>query len=149
MAGKDPSGEFVAADFRATIRATMTMGLPDDVDLRPTFHFPSDDTYLSASRSGMPWDWLATPVANDPDITPIQVPCTVAVAGTTLTLNAVAEFNPQTAVLGLCDVDYEAVKGFSEVTILGATYRYSKLESADSLFDYTLFNVAVIAKDVS
>lgn len=150
MAGVDPSGNFVASTFRAQIRATMTMGLPQDVALRPTFHFASDDTYTAVSRSGQPWDWKATPVANNPDKAPIQVPCVLQAAnGTVVEFGALGEFDPQNAQIGLCDVDYALVKGFTEVVIAGSTYRYSKLHNVQGLFDFTIFYVDVIAKDVT
>lgn len=149
MAGVDPTGRFVAADFRAAIRATMTMGLPNDVSLRPTFHFASDDTYTAASRSGKPWDWKATPVPNDPDKTPVLVPCTLTVGGNTVEFESVGEFDPQTATLEICDTDYALVKGFTEVVIAGSTYRYSRLREAQGLFDFTLYVVDVSAKDVN
>lgn len=147
MAGEDPTGNFVADEFRENIRSAMRMGLPVDVAMRPTFYFPNDDTYALAARSGRPWDWTASPVENDPDKAPIQVPCAVEVNGSEIEMTQLGTINPQRALLTILDLDYAKVKGFTEVHISGAVYRYSKLVQAIGLFDTTTYQVEVIARD--
>lgn len=147
MAGADPTGSFNAAETRATLRATMAMGLPNAVAMRPTFYFPNDDTFAQASMSGKPWDWTAAVVENDPDRAPVQVPCAIEVDGTAVNLNAIGNFNPQRAVLTILDVDYAKVRGFSEVKMKGAVYRYSKLIDVIGLYDMDTYLIEVVARD--
>lgn len=125
----------------------MVMGLPQPVALRPTFFFPDDDTFEKASMDGEPWDWEASPVENDPDRAPIRVPVAVEVDGRAVDLTAVGSFNPGIATLTILDTDYAKVRGFSEVTMSGATFRYSKLIQAIGLFDMTVYQVEVVARD--
>ena len=147
MAGADPTGAFNADATRAELRAAMTMGLPNKVVHRPTFYFPSDDTFASRSLSGAPWDWDAEPLENDDDRPPVRVPCAIEVDGAAVNLNAVGNFNPQRAVLTILDVDWKKVAGFHEVTMKGAVYRYSKLVDVIGLFDMDTYIVEVLARD--
>lgn len=147
MAGPDPDGEFDAATTRTEIQDTMFMGLPEDKTLRPTFYFPTDDTFAEASLSGAPWDWDASPLENDDDREPVQVPCAVEVAGTGVDFTSIGTFNPQRAVLTFCDEDYKKVKGFHQMTMSGAVYLYSKLIDVNSIFDFSVYRVEVIARD--
>lgn len=147
MAGPDPTGEFNADETRAELRETMLMGLPNDVALRPTFYFPTDDSFAKASLSGDPWDWEASPLENDPDRAPVRAPCAVEVEGSAIELNAVGQFNPQRAVLTILDVDWNKVGGFHEMTMGGAVYRYSKLIQIIGLFDMDTYIVEVLARD--
>lgn len=147
MAGADPTGEFNAAETRAELQETMKMGLPNDVALQPTFFFPTDDTFEHASMSGAPWNWEDDPLENDPDRAPVRVMCAVEVDGAAVDLTTVGNFNPQRAVLTLLDVDYAKVRGFHEMTMMGAVYRYSRLIQAIGLFDMTTYQVEVEARD--
>lgn len=147
MAEPDPTGNFNAAETRAQLQAAMQLGLPNDEDQRPTFYFPTDDSFVEASMSGAPWDWEATPLENNPDREPVQVPCAVEVSGIEIDLSTVGQFNPQRARLTILDEDFELVRGFHEVTMSGAIYRYSKLVQIIGLYDMDTYIVEVLARD--
>lgn len=147
MAEPDPTGEFDAAETRAELQETMVMGLPGAIAMRPTFYFPTDDTFAKASLSGAPWDWTASPLENDPDRAPVRVPCAVEVDGAAIDFTAIGQINPQRAVLTILDVDWAKVQGFHEMTMAGSTYRYSKLIQVIGLFDMDVYLVEVEARD--
>lgn len=151
MAGA--STDFDAVGFRAQIRAAMTMGLPVDPAERPTFHFPRSRVHAVADLGGAPFDWRAgvDTSAEGPGglRDPIQVPCAWETAKGGEDYTAVGEFNTDEALLTVLDVDFELVRGFSWVALGGNRYDYSRELPPRGLFDVTVHQVIVIARDES
>lgn len=155
MAGESP--DFDPDGFRADIEAAMTMGLPKELALRPTFYW--DDRVLlpvaslDGDAAGKPWDLNAPAPAPDPDApaprAPVQVPCAVeygsspAEEGT-----AVGNLNANQARLTFLDIHYELIVGFSWCTLGGNRYKHV-LEQPVGLYDVTVRQVVVEAVDES
>lgn len=153
MAGT--SLEFDAAAFRAEIRATMMMGLPVDEAARPTFSFPHDVVYENEDTGGDPFDWTA-PVAaagggggTTGPRPPVQVPCALEEAGGSEYETGLGIINEDEILLTVLDVDHALIDGFDEVEIGGNTYRYTKELPPRGLWDVTIHQIVVTARDES
>lgn len=109
MAGQDPAGIFVGAEFRVGLRNPMLMGiegptLPAALRTRllageaipltdladpsiaanwPTFHYADPRTYPSADSTGAPWSWAAT-ATGAPVPTPKVALCGIQELGVTI-----------------------------------------------------------------
>lgn len=156
MAGEDPFGVFTADSFRADIRQTMFMALPDDTTLRPVFLFPDERTVTNPDVDGEPWDWDQTPQGPEPGRVTCglgtgQVVCVWEPLGETrrpITV-ALGDFEPDRLVITVLDVDWALIDGFNVVAFPRGRYRYEKRIPDRGLFDVTVYQVHVIAEDVA
>ena len=167
MAGT--SVDFDAAEFVASIRATMMMGLPKEPELRPIFHFPFTPDYEAdplvnelVDEGGEPYDWNGakptTPAAGTPEPKePVlsgdeegQVLLAVAAAGSGgEEQTAIGDFNSAEYDRVFLDVDWPLVQGFTWVSLGGNRYEYVSTEPQIGLFEVTLYIVRVAAGDES
>lgn len=149
MAGSNPDDPAFAADFRTNIAAVMTMGLPEDVALRPTFLFPLVKTFVPAARDGAPWDWTQSPtdVQPDPPRASVQVPCAVEPQAGAAVVTSVGQFDATRAILTFLDEHWSSVFGFYEVLLGGDRYAYVRQLPPIGLFDVTVHQVLVAAVD--
>lgn len=141
--------------FRASIRATMLMGLPNQLADLPTFHFPDLRTWAHEDSSEEPWDWkVDRDMSNNPDPevptgSPPQpdvifgIDATGAVASTmadgilvcsidpggvaAMAESPVGPFDPQTIVLGMFEDEWAAVNGGTLATNFSTVTFSSKL----------------------
>ena len=80
MAEPDPSGNFDSVSFKADIRAAMLMGLPNAVEMRPTFRFQDVRVFANVDEEGSPFDW-EDDLTGDPPPDPVQALCAVETIG--------------------------------------------------------------------
>lgn len=152
MAGVDPDGAFDGDEFRAQIRQTMLMGLPEDEALRPTFLFPADPKHALADPANRPWDFTKPRTSeSEPAADPVRVVCGVTVAAGQRGYTAAGKFEAREAVLSMFEAEWAAVNNpvpFVTVLIGGKPFkRGAELEPA-GLFDVTTHRVEVTAEDV-
>jgi hypothetical protein len=151
MAGADPTGSFGdGSDFKAGIGIAMAMGLPNAVQLRPTFHWVVDATYADADSSGWTYDLGATPISWN-SITDKAVNCAVEYQGGT-EMGTIAGFeNAITIKLTLLDADYNLLIAHGgrppdEVFIANATYTFDRIEQT-ALFTVDVYTIYCTAVD--
>src|SRR5262249_28661710 len=108
MAGSGASQGFNASEFRNAIRATMTMGLPQQTQERITFVCAGSRTFPIEDPSDDPYDWTATPTGVDLPST-VQVPAAVQWGIGNLDDTSLGQFDISHAVVTLLDVDYVLV----------------------------------------
>lgn len=162
MAGEDPSGAFDADTFREEIRAAMLMGLPENRNMRPIFLFPRERTYDKADKSGVPWDFSAPPVTDTgTDLghaiycgeNSNEILCTWEAGGgrggTQSNETPFGDFDALRLVITMLDVDFAKIGGFDRVLMSGAEYRYQFDEPRIGLFDVTVHQLVVGARDES
>lgn len=141
---------FDADLFRESIRAAMTMGLPNTVSERATFRWHPQRTFAKSDPTGKPYDLSAAPVS---DTTPedVQIPCAVEFsarpAGSMET--ALGEFDTSRVIITLLDVDMPLISGADEVILGGNTYDIQFLGPPIGLFDVTVYQLFAIARDES
>lgn len=118
LAGFDPD------NFRTTIRSTMTMGLPEDEDLQPTFFFRVTTTYPAGTvldHTGKAIDPRVHAITTAP--APVKVPCAVEYApDSTNNSTLVGTLWSDRAVVTVLDTDYALIKEAIEVDLSGRRY---------------------------
>lgn len=162
MAGEDPLGIFDADTTVDDLRAAMLMGLPDNEDLRPVFHFPRLRTFDRTDAGGQPLDWSAAPVTDTDDDPgePRTVTCgededqIVCVweagggrGGTQSNETPFGDFDTERLVISLFEVDRAKIDGFVKVVIGTQDYTPQFELPPVSLYDMTLFQIVVQAVD--
>lgn len=160
MAGSDPTGSFVADEYRASIRQVFYMALPKEESLRPIFVFPvTGRDYDDADAGGQPFDWTEAPAADS--FTPATVTCGLGAGqvvlgienaggrgGTQTNETPFGDFDAARKVLKMLDVDYALVAGFTSVIIGGSTYKWQLEDEPTALFDVTWHTIVVEANDL-
>ena len=148
MAGPDPDAVFDADSFRESLRFAMTMGLPEPVDLRPTFHFPKVTTSVApADPGGLPWDHAA-PVVEPSPVASKQVVCLVEPEGGGTGYTNVGKFTARRATLSFFEDEWADIDGWEWVSIGGNRYDRGPTLEPLGLFEVTLYRVDVVAADV-
>lgn len=145
MAGTNP--EFDADAFRDGILFAMEMGLPVEVEDRPTFHFPPTTTHATGHGTGLPFDPSVDYAADEP--APVQVDCAVAFFGGTGggEATALGHLASTRVEITLLSDEYEQVKGAYRVDIGGDVYRYQFTEPPVGLFNVGVYVMHFIAEN--
>lgn len=134
--------------FRTNITNTMTMGLPEDTDLQPTFFFRStlawpDGTVLDPD--GRPIDPRVRPTIT-PLSASIKVPCAVDYAlDTTNDEGLAGTFWSDRAVVTILDVHYAEVEDAIEVDLAGRRYSIQQV-TAVGLGEVTVYTLQCYMK---
>lgn len=153
MAGSSP--DFNAAEFRRSVHEVEQMGMPQDVALRPTFHFdlrPVAAAGVATDRRGRPFDWTepVDPVASAPPKPPVQASCSWASASAGSNEDtAVGEFNANEYDLFILDDEWAKVADFTFVLLGGNEYRREFQVPEQGLYEVTIHQVRVTARDES
>jgi hypothetical protein len=150
IGGIDSIAVIPTSDLRETLRRTMVMGLPTTVSERPTFYFRGEKTYDDADLEGSPWDWTVAPTT-DTAADPVQVLCAyeffspLGRQGSFLT--EVGEFNPTTVVLTMFEDEFNAVYGFTYMTIgpSNQSWYFRFFKPAIGLNDLTVYQLHCVA----
>lgn len=152
MAGTDPTGAFDADEFREGIRAAMLMGLPDDEEMRPTFHFPAGTVNDSADPGGKPWDFnQPKSVDSTPAPDPVLVLCAVKVTDGQAGYTSVGKFLAREAVLSFFEDEWAAANDpvpFNVVFIGAKPYKRAEELEPVGMFEVTTYRVRVVAEDI-
>lgn len=134
--------------FREAIRATMTMGLPDNLSERVTFRWNVDRTYEIEDPEGNPYSWTEEP--EDETVTEdVQIPAAVEFAARpAMSLDTtVGQFDTARATITVLDVDYPEV-ATADLVILGDnTYVIDFWGPPVGLFDVTVYTCYATAMD--
>lgn len=134
--------------FRAAIRSTMEMGMPEDTNERVTFRWHTERTYVTADPGGNPYSWDETP-ASELAHDDVQVPCAVNFsarpAGSVDT--TLGQFDTARISLTLLDVDYTQVEGADTVLIDNNIYVIDFVGPPQGLFDVTVYTIFATAQD--
>lgn len=147
MAGSNPT--FNAEEFRANIRATMLMGMPESTAERATFRWKPNKTFIKQDSGGSPFDWTSTPVT-DVEHPDVQVPVALEFMRTTdIAGTALGNFDMGRVTLTLLDVDNEQVVGADEVLLGGNTYDVLFVEPPIGLFSVAVYRWHLKARDES
>jgi hypothetical protein len=145
MAGSNAS--FDAQLFRDQIRATMTMGLPEDTAERATFRWNVEKEFAKEDASGHPFDWTSTPTTTVTHAD-VQVPVAVEFARTSdVAGTAIGNFDMSRVVLTLLDVDHVQVATADEVLLGGNIYDVDFVEPPIGLFTVTVYRWHIRARD--
>lgn len=145
MAGADPNGNFVAADFRSRIQAAMQMGLPNASGDAPTFRWVEDSTYAHADPAGQPYDWTATPTSTPTPIADLAVDCAVQFSGE-ISVTEAGEIVQGSAVITLLDVDQQTLVSHGgrmpdQVLLKGIVYNVDFIPPPQGLFDVDVWTI--------
>lgn len=148
--GRSSIASIPTAALRETLRQTMVMGLPETASERPTFYFEGEKTFADADLEGSPWDWTDTPTT-DTGAAPIQVLCAyeffspLGRQGSFLT--EVGEFNPTTVKVTMFEDEFNAVYGFTYMTIGPSDQRwyFRFYTPAIGLNDLTVYELHCVA----
>jgi hypothetical protein len=150
IGGVPSIAEIPTAALRETLRQTMVMGMPSLVAERPTFYFGGERTFVDGDQEGSPWDWTDTPTT-DTSADPLQVLCAYeffSPLGRQGAFNTeVGEFNPTTVKVTLFESEFNAVYGFTYMTIGPSDQRwyFRFFEPAIGLNDLTVYTVQCVA----
>lgn len=141
---------FDATAFRAAIRNTMTMGLPNASADKATFVWTASRTYTSEDPSHNPYSWTATPVTETTHAD-VQVPVAVEFAPRPAASQdtSLGQFDATRVSLTLLDTDYDLVEGADKVTLGGNTYVIDFIGPPVGLFDVTIYTIYATAQDES
>jgi hypothetical protein len=139
---------FNADQFKAAIRSTMLMGMPEEPSERITFRWTPNRSYTSADSAGNPWSWEDVPVSEDaPE--DVQVPAAVEFsarpAGSMDT--PIGQFDTSRVIVTLLDDDFEQIRGADLIMIDGATYDVMFVGPPVGLFSVTVYSVFGEARD--
>lgn len=145
MAGSN-SG-FDADGFREGIRFAMTMGLPEDESQRATFYFaPARTLDGKIDSNDLPLDWAADIVDDDtPD--PVTVPVAFEMDSRANEQTAAGRFDTPTVTITVLDEDYADIEGASYCVIGDATYDIEFVGPPLGLFDVTIYQLFLRARD--
>lgn len=155
MAGVDPSGNFIGADFRSQIEAVMLMGMANTPADRPIFRWRVKPGYAVHDPAGRPYFWGATPITNVA-IPDLQVTCDVELSGspTSSTGTDVGEFTELTARITLLDTQYKQLIAHGgrppDVILIGqSTYDVDYVPPNIALFDVDVWMILATSRDAS
>lgn len=169
MAGSDPTGAFIADEYRTNMRRVLAMALAQDQMLRPIFLFPRERTYSEPDAGGQPFDWTKPALTDSsvPDGEKVvysgeaddEVAVGIADAGgrggTQTNETAFADFDAERRVLSMLDVDYakivvagDRLNTFDRVRIGGSLYSWQFEEEPTGLFEVTWHKIVVQAIDL-
>ena len=141
--------DFDADSFRSNIKNVMKMSAPSAVEMRVTFRWDVDKTYVGrVDPSGRPYDLAAANVVSVSGRDDKQVDCAVEIVNRVPSGSAIGEFNNPRATLTLLDVDYERIEGATKVLIGGNLYRINWVEPV-GLFSVTVWTLHAQAESES
>lgn len=123
MAGTD--SRFDASAFRDAIHFAMNMGLPQDTDLRATFKWNTDETFINPDSSGSPFD-LTESAASSVSFSDVQIPVAVEFLskGGDTQDTRIGEFDVSRIIITILDDD------FTELTQSGVFANQVQLDEA-------------------
>lgn len=141
---------FNAAAFRQAITSTMQMGLPNDESERATFRFLGSKSYEAEDSAGHPFNWLAEPVDQTED-RDVQVPVAVQFEARPATSmdTGIGQFDSPRGTVTVLDVHFQQVKGADLMLFDGNKWTIEYWLPPIGLFDVTIYQAIVTAKDVS
>lgn len=155
MAGSD--SRFDPTKFRDAIHFAMRMGFPEDTQQQVTWHWNVQREFIRADSGGEPYEWSASQVVGETDISDIIVNCALKfadtaggsrVAGTSLGIMDVAN-----ATVTLLDDEYDALlahgsgKFPNQALIDDAIYQVVFIKPPQGLFEVTVYEVLIQAID--
>lgn len=139
---------FNADKFRAAIRSTMMMGLPNSVSERATFRWLPVREYPIQDRAANPYDWTDTPSVETlraDVLVPVAVEFAARPSGSQDTV--IGQFDSSRAIVTILDVDYALVEGADQVILGGNTYIVQFVAPPVGLFDVTVYTIYLEAVD--
>lgn len=132
--------------FRNGILIAMSVGLPEDEVLQPTFFFPEAVGNITpADDDDVPFDPAARPTRTAPPS--VRVVCAVEYQdreGRPVNFGTVT---PSKVELTLLDAEYQKVKGFDHVVIGGGRYDYRRTPPPVGMVTETIWTVICEAED--
>lgn len=148
MAGTDP--RFNATKFRDAIVFAMNMGLPSATSERATFKWLPVREFTTKDRSNRPYDWTDAPVTEEIHAD-VQIPVAVeyVARGSQSRDTAVGRMDPSAATLTVLDIHYPQIQGATQVEFDGNTYDIVFVAPPVGLFDVTVYQIHVAARDES
>lgn len=154
MAGQDPNGGFERDQFEFDIRSVMTMGMPNVVEDRPTFHFAETRVFASHDIEGSPFDWETQRVdalPGEEPREPTSVLCAVESIGQGEASEGtdIGEFDMNRARLYILDDEWALIDDFTSVWLSGSEYIRVKQLPILALFDVDVHVVEIRARDES
>lgn len=149
----DPNfgSDFNEAEFRAAIKSTMQMGMPNAIKERATFIWKDEAAYAVSDFGGDPLDFNSPTTSGD-EIKKgkqLQVECAYETVSRVGTFTPIGDFENPTARIYLADDAYAQVKTAWKVILGGNTYSIKYTEPPVSLFAFTLYTIYAQADDES
>lgn len=139
---------FNAEAFRAAIRSTMQMGLPNAVPERATFQWKVERTYARPDPSQNPYEWTETPstTTTHADVQiPVAIEFSARPAGTVDTV--VGQFDTARVTITVLDEDFALIEGADYVQLGENTYVIDFVGPPMGLFDVTVYQLFATAVD--
>lgn len=145
-----PSGftGFDATAFRAAVRATMVMGLPNATADKATFRWTTVETFDVEDPAHNPYDWTDTP-ATSVAHADVQVPVAVEFAARPAASldTPVGQFDAARVEITVLDVDYVLIEGANEVLLGENTYDIDFVGPPGGLFGVDVYSIYATARD--
>lgn len=140
---------FDAAAFRDAITSTMEMGLPTDESERVTFRFSAEETFETVDSAGHPFDYTASPTTVTPE-TDVQVPVAVEFEARPASSldTSLGQFDSPRGTVTILDTYYPDVEGADLVIVDGKEYTIEYWLPPVGLFDVTIYQCIITARDV-
>lgn len=152
MAGTNPA--FDAALFRNAIRQSMVMGMPTNTAEQLTWRWNRDKEYVPQDPTSNPYEWTQDPVVdlpgnpNEPDgdvIVDYAIEFSARPAGSQQTV--MGQFDTSRAIVTLLDTDYGTIRSADYCTIDGAVYDIDFSAPPLGMFEVTVYQVFLTARD--
>lgn len=143
---------FIASEFRSVIKTTMRMGIPEAPEERLIWHFNPVKAYSPQDAALKPYDYSTPPVLDqpsdpdNPDGSKVVDYALEFASGTSLEAD-IGRFDTSRAVVTLLDVDYEEIRN-ADYAMIGRTYYEIKFVGPPlGMFDVTVYQVYLNARD--
>lgn len=153
MAGTSP--DFNSSEFRSQIKATMRMGIPGDPNEQLRWHFAPVEVYSPQDPALRPYNWSTPPdevIPGNPDVPSgwEVVDYAMEFAARPADNNSdVGRFDTSRLVITVLDVDYEKIKTADYAMIGNNHYEISFKGPPMALFDCTIYQFYMQARDQS
>jgi hypothetical protein len=152
VAGTNPA--FDAGLFRNAIRQSMQMGMPSNLAEQLKWHWKRDTEYVPQDPTQNPYEWTQTPVVDlpgnpdEPDgerIVDYAIEFSARPAGSQETV--FGQFDTSRAIVTLLDTDYAIIRSADYCSIDGAIYDIDFSAPPLGMFEVTVYQVFLTARD--
>lgn len=144
---------FPSDTFRTNIEFAMTMGLPNEVENRPTFRWLTSGEFTPGDPSQLPYDWTATPETSSPaQIDDFQVLCGVQYLGASEEGTVIGVEEAVQARITLLDTQYQQLMAWGgrwpdQVILAGSLFNVN-YTTHQALFDVDVYEMFLVAEDM-
>lgn len=148
MAGTD--SRFNSDRFKEAIHFAMQMAAPTQSAEGVIFRWETAKTFTQADPAGRPYSWAQAPASTTAHAD-VQIDCVVEFAARPAGSRdtPLGQFDTSRAIITVLDDDFPSIQGADLAIINGNTYEIQFVAPAIGLFDVTLYQLHLEARDES